>query len=232
LKLEQILSDALAIATENIDKEKFHSEYKVAFDDGYDGTNVEISLDYHFTKKYPHLIIRRRLGIKYIDIYSKINNKFEKVVSYEEFPLTYVNDTIQDVNGDGLKDFVINWYGSTGCCLKAWSSVYLLRPDKKTFSNDFDFINPTFSPKEKIIRGVCYGQPGETEMYKYKWDGEKVDTLEYVYYEMSEKGERTGKIIISNNHPFEDNHKILKRLNFVPNEYRKIEGYDWFVGFE
>ena len=41
----------------------------------------------------------------------------------------------------------------------------------KTISNNFEFINPTFSPKEKIIRGVCYGHPSETEMYKYKWNG-------------------------------------------------------------
>ena len=34
-----------------------------------------------------------------------------------------------------------------------------------TFSKNFEFINPTFSPKEKIIRGICYGHPGETEMY-------------------------------------------------------------------
>jgi len=80
--------------------------------------------------------------------------------------MEYINDTIRDINGDGFNDFVVNWYGSNGCCLKAFSNVYLLRPDKKIFSNNLEFINPTFSPTEKIIRGVCYGYPGETEMYK------------------------------------------------------------------
>ena len=47
-------------------------------------------------------------------------------------------------------------------------------------------INPTFSPKEKIIRGVGYGHPGETEMYKYKWNGNTIDTMEYVYFERND----------------------------------------------
>ena len=144
--------------------------------------------------------------------------------------MTYVNDTIRDINGDGLNDFVVDWYGSTGCCLKAFSDVYLIRNDKKTFSNNFEFINPTFSPKENIIRGVCYGHPGETEMYKYKWNGETVDTLEYVYYETDDKGVKTGKVIISDKESYLSNFQIIKRLNSVPSEYKKIEGYDWFTG--
>jgi hypothetical protein len=144
--------------------------------------------------------------------------------------MTYVNDTIRDINGDGLNDFVVNWYGASGCCLKAFSNIYLLQHDKKAFTENFKFINPTFSPKEKIIRGVCYGHPGETEMYKYKWNGEQIDTLEYVSYEKNDKGEKTGKILISTDRPDGDKFKTLRVLNSVPKEYRKIEGYDWFTG--
>ena len=115
--------------------------------------------------------------------YSKNGNKFENVLSYDRWILEYVNDTIQDINGDGLKDFVVNWYGNTGCCLKAFSNVHLLRTDQKTFSNNLEFINPTFSPKEKIFRGICYGHPEETEIYKYKWNHETIDSLEYISHE-------------------------------------------------
>jgi hypothetical protein len=114
--------------------------------------------------------------------------------------------------------------------LKGFSVVYLLRPDKRSFSQGFQFINPTFSPKEGIIRGVCYGHPGETEMYKYRWNGEAVDTVEYIYYEKNNKGQHTGKLIVSNDRPYRDNHKALRRLTAVPTEYKKIEGYDWFTG--
>jgi hypothetical protein len=40
----------------------------------------------------------------------------------------------------------------------------------------------------------------------------------------------TGKILIATGEGWESNYKILKRLNSVPAEYRKIEGYDWFTG--
>lgn len=230
LILDKVLKEALTISTQNIDKGKFQKEYEAKPDNEYN-IKVEISLDNHFTKLYPHLIIRRHgPNAVYIDIYTKKGINYEKVLSHEQWTMEYMNDTIRDINGDGFNDFVVNWYGSNGCCLKAFSNIYLLRPDKKTFSGNFEFINPTFSPKEKIIRGVCYGHPGETEMYKYKWFGEKVDTLEYISYEKSDKGAKTGKVIISTDQPYGDKYKILKIANSVPTEYRKIEGYDWFTG--
>ena len=128
-----------------------------------------------------------------IDIYSNNGKKFKKILSHKEWTLTYVNDAIRDINGDGLKDFVVNSYGATGCCLKAFSDIYLLKKDKKEFSKGFEFINPTFSPEEKVIRGVEYGHPGQTEIYKYKWNGEVVDTLEYVYYDTDEEGKKNWK---------------------------------------
>jgi hypothetical protein len=36
--------------------------------------------------------------------------------------MTYVNDTIKDINGDSLNDSVVNWDGVTGCCLKGFKS--------------------------------------------------------------------------------------------------------------
>ncbi len=228
IRLDKVLQDALITANKNYNKDQFIANYEVSIDSI--PIRVELNLDYHFSRTHPHLIVRRNEPTAtYLDIYRKGENKFEKVIAHEQWLLTYVNDTIRDINGDGLNDFVVNWYGSSGCCLKAFSNVYLLREDKKAFSPNFEFINPTFSPKEKIIRGVCYGQPTETEMYKYKWNGEKVDTIEYVAYQRNENG-LTGKIIISTGEGWESNYKILKILKSVPKEYRKIEGYDWFTG--
>ncbi len=229
LRLDKILQDALKIANQNISKERFFKKYKVSPDSI--SVSVEINLDYHFTRENPHLIIRRNEpNTIYIDIYSRSDRHFKKVLSHEQWKMEYLNDTIRDINGDGLNDFVVNWYGSNGCCLKAFSNIYLLRQDKKLFSDNFEFINPTFSPKEKIIRGVCYGHPGDTELYKYKWNREKVDTLEYVSYQKNDNGIKTGKIIITTSKPFGVKPDILRVLNTVPTEYRKIEGYDWFTG--
>jgi len=229
LILDKVLQDALKTAGQNIGKDKFTEQYKISPDSV--PLSVEINSGYYFTKVNPQLIIRRSAPDNiYIDIYSRIGAKFEKVVSHEQWRLTYVGDTIRDINGDGLKDFVVNGYGSNGCCLKAFSDVYLLRPDKKTFSESFEFINPTFSPGEKIIRGICYGHPGETEMYKYKWNGEQIDTVEYVSYEERDNGVKTGKVLITTGWPYSDKSITLKVLNSVPEEYRKINGYDWFTG--
>lgn len=230
IRLDKVLADALKLSTQNISKNKFHKEYEVTTDNEYI-VKVKISLDNHFTKLYPHLIIHRTTpGNVYVDIYSKSGTLFKKALAHEQWSLEYVNDTIRDINGDGLKDFAVNWYGSSGCCLKAFSNVYLLQPNKKTFSNNFEFINPTFSPSERIIRGVCYGHPSETEMYKYKWNGETIDTLEYISYEKNEKGEKTGKVLVTKHRPYGNNQQIFKRLNSVPDEYKKIDGYDWFTG--
>ncbi|WP_432670217.1 XAC2610-related protein [Flavobacterium sp. SM2513] len=231
LNLDKFLKNAIKIAEQNINLDKFKKEYVETMSDSLYQVEISIISDFYFSKENPHLIIRRNTpGSIYIDIFSKKGSRINKVISHEQWNMTYVNDTIRDINGDGLKDFVVNWYGSSGCCLKAFSNIYLLRPDKKTFSKNIEFINPTFSPKEKIIRGVCYGHPGETEMYKYKWIAEKVDTLEYISYQKSDKGVKTGKVIISTDQPYGDKNKILKIVNSVPTEYRKIEGYDWFTG--
>lgn len=231
LNLDKFLKNAIKIAEQNIKLNKFKKEYVETMPDSSYQVEISIISDFYFSKENPHLIIRRNTpGAIYIDVFSKKNNRINKVISHEQWNMTYVNDTIRDVNGDGLKDFIVNWYGSSGCCLKAFSNIYLLRPDKKTFSNNIEFINPTFSPKEKIIRGVCYGHPSETEMYKYKWNGEKVDTLEYISYEKNKKGDKTGKIIISSDRPYGKKFTVLKRLDYIPKEYKLIEGYDWFTG--
>lgn len=230
LRLDSILHEAAVIAAAR-QNNRFQEKYVVTMPDSSFQVEVDLSSDFYFTKAHPHIIIRRYTPYSiYIDIFSKRDNGLQKMLSHEQWMMEYTGDTILDINGDNLKDFVVNTYGATGCCLKAFSEVYLLRPDQRSFSQSFEFINPTFSPKERVIRGVCYGHPGETEMYKYKWNGEAVDTVEYIYYEKNERDEKTGKLIVSNKLPDSYNYKVLRRLNAVPAEYNNIEGIDWFEG--
>lgn len=230
IALDKILQDALKVAAEHGGSDRFRETYAVWMPDSSYQADVDVHSDFHFSKEKPHVVIRTSTpGAIHIDIYSTDNDQYLQVLSHEQWTMTYVNDTVQDINGDGLHDFVVNWYGSSGCCLKAFSNVYLQRPDH-TFSSDLEFINPTFSPGEKMIRGVCYGHPGETELYKYRWHGETVDTLEYVHYEKDEQRAKTGKVILSTAPPYGEGYRILRVLNAVPQEYRKIGGYDWFTG--
>ncbi len=81
-----------------------------------------------------------------------------------------------------------------------------------------------------MVRGICYGQFGDTDLYKLKWIGHTLDTVEYVYYQTDQNGKRTGKIIIANGQHDWNKHNVLRILDAVPAEYKKIDGYDWFKG--
>jgi len=95
LRLDKVLKDALKIATQNINKDRFYDKYEVMPDSI--PVHVEINSDYHFTKTNPHLIIRRNEpSATYINIYSKNENKFQEVITHEQWNMTYVNDTIRD----------------------------------------------------------------------------------------------------------------------------------------
>lgn len=230
LQLDSILKDALKISESTLGKHKFEIEYDTTTK-GYIPVKVKIIFSNMFTSSNQHLMIERETpGFKYFDIYTQDSKGLIKVLSHQQWMITYENDTIWDVNGDGFRDFVVNWYGSSGCCLKAFSNVYLLRNDLKSFSRNFEFINPTFSPTEKIIRGVDYGQPGETDMYKYKWNGEQVDTVEYIYFGQDSSGYHKNKIYVSTKEPRDDNPKTSHRIDKIPIEYAKIFGYNWFMG--
>jgi hypothetical protein len=83
----------------------------------------------------------------------------------------------------------------------------------------------TFSSEELIVHGVNYGHAGYTDMYKYKWTAERVDTIEYVIYQTDKDGNKTGRVELRDVHG-----RVIKVLPSVPKEYRKIDGYDWFTG--
>lgn len=228
-QVDSSLQFALNIAQKHIAKNKFLKRIK------YSKPNIEyqihISRDYYFSKNESHLIIRRVNQQEIlIDVFVKAGNDFKKVLSLQEEVLEYVSDTIQDIDDDGFKDYVIRTYSCCGCCLRAVSKVYLQKTQGSFVVNPYKFMNPTFSPKEKIIRGICYGQAGDTEMYKYKWRGRQIDTLEFIAYQKRPNGERTGKFLILRSRKSETNQNILKVINKVPKEYLRIVGYDWFTG--
>ena len=225
-RLSTVLDKALIIASRKTDLKSFTLEFDSEFDSTFNVTTT-IKMDTLFSDKYKHLIIHRSSPYQInIDIYIKRETKFEKVFEYEESNMIYVNDTIQDVNDDGYKDLIINWFPSCGCCLRNHSTVYLIQSDNGSFTTKYDLINPTFSVKEKIIRGVRYGHPGETELYKYKWNGLKIDTVEYIYPDIRRKG----YFLKSDRLPYISKGVTETKLKVVPVEYKNIYGYDWFLG--
>lgn len=224
-RLHIALQEALQVANQQVAADSFSRTLEVV-PDSLDVVRVKLEMANFFSGNLKHLVIKTQSNqTTCTDIYLRREAGFEKVLSHQQWQLEHIKDTIQDVNGDGIKDFLVNWYGITGCCLKNFYDVYLYLPKTGSFSRKYTFINPTFSPAEKMIRGVAYGHAGETSIYKYRWNTQGVDTLESVYYEKREH-QKTGKVIIEKHLPV----KSISKVSTVPKEYRTIFGYDWFTG--
>lgn len=154
------------------------------------------------------------------------NDSFRLVCSEQTETQHYVGDTIRDVNGDGYSDYLFHIYPASGCCRRDIYLTHLYLPQSAGLTQSYRFVNPTFSPREKIIRGVLYGHSGLAPLYKYKWNGLRVDTLEFVRPDTANKGQffitRSGDADISRQ-------DIKKTVKGLPPEYRDIEGVDWFL---
>ena len=148
-----------------------------------------------------------------------------QVIKSSHSTLTYMGDTIVDVNGDDLEDILIHWYPLSGCCRRNMYDVYLADVNG-TFSPAYQFLNPTFSANEKIIRGVLYGHQDEVGLYKYRWNSQRIDTVEFIYKNPKSAGGyiRTRKKFLDDADG--DNKTYLGDL---PEEYQSIEDIDWFM---
>jgi hypothetical protein len=218
----------MKLAKANIQSDNYFKEYKTQLDDSSYVVTVNLTIGHLFSNSQRHLLIRRQVPwCEYIDMYLIADHNLKHVISREQGSLTYINDIIRDVNGDGFNDFLVHWYPSSGCCRRDVYSVYLNLSDNGNFTSDYKFINPTFSPTEKIIRGVEYGHPGEVGLYKYKWNGLQVDTIEFIYPDVSKKGQ----FIKTKKGFYRPTEKNGEKLNAVPTEYLKIESYEWFAEF-
>lgn len=240
IRKEKILAEAKQHIEKrlHLNKKTYHTDYIVENPEECD-SKVSIDMGNLFADEKQHIMIRSMDQYSLIiDIYARSGQTLLKVFREEANTLTYLSDTIQDINGDGYKDLLINTYGSAGCCLKALSLIFIYQPKFHDFSKAYDFLNPTFSPDEQVIRGVCYGYMGDTDLYKYKWNGAQVDTVEYIYFEKKQAEDntllpqRTGKVIRAKTRFYDDHQEIIERLDAMPEEYHNIYGYDWFLGEE
>lgn len=142
---------------------------------------------------------------------------------------SYPDWSIKDINNDGLKDFLINWYPLSGCCMRNIFDLYLSQTDE-TFSPEIELANPTFFLKEKLIRGVTYGHPGLASLYKFKWNGLKLDTLEYIYPNIKDTLQIS--FVKSNRISYpHSKHNQSKNIKSIPKEYKTVLGLDYFKSY-
>lgn len=237
LWLGGVLREALAVARPHLGAAHFARQFE-ASDTTQGHATVRLQIGPLLTRQQKHLLVRRESVSKHpkwvnmvrLNCYRIDGQVLKPVLYHEQWDMEYLGDTLRDVNGDGYRDVVVNTYGVSGCCLRAFSMVYLFRSASGHFSPGFEFINPTFSPQEKLIRGLGYGHPGYTELYKYRWRGEAVDTIEYIYYEHTDDGVKTGRVVRTRRPPWGPEPIEKHFLRKVPAEYARIEYYDWFLG--
>jgi hypothetical protein len=76
-------------------------------------------------------------------------------------------DTLFDLTYDGLKDFIIGYYGKSGTGIKNRVNVYLFNPKRHCYILDeqlSDLPNPTFYIKQKKITGFILVMVAEVEV--------------------------------------------------------------------
>lgn len=228
LRLLKVLAKALQYAEQNKHRPSFHHEFEMLPDDTSFTVTTQMVFDKLFDDKRKHLLIRRKVPWGAIlNIYLLKDSRFKPVVERVQSGMTYIDDTLKDVNGDNYKDFLVHWYPSAGCCLADIYNVYLYRHQSGEFTSDYEFINPTFSPQEKLIRGLSYGHPGEAGLYKYKWDELRVDTIEFIYQSIGQDA----KYIKTLRREYRPTLKEGTLLNALPKEYMKLDSnsLSWFL---
>lgn len=227
--LDSALKYALKVAQTTIaTKGKLEEYYEVRSADSSRSVNVRIAMGHLFSRWQQHLVLQRRLGLDIrLDIFEWRNGRFKGVLTGEDDFMAYVNDTIFDANGDGAKDFLLIHHPPVGCGVCYVNSVYLNQPAQHTFTPRYDFLNPTFSPTERVIRGVRYNPhaDGDFPLYKFRWNGLKIDSVEYIYHDYKVKGQ----FIKVKYNPKRPPKSDSIRLKTLPREYRNITYVDVFI---
>jgi len=217
-----IISAALKYAKTHLDESKYIRTVNVL-----DTFSVRLSFGNLFEDGRKHLyIFDERDQSVYMNIYSLEHGEFIKQLSLNEWGLNFTDDEIKDVNGDGFRDFIYHYYPSAGCCMRDINMTYIYK-SSNGFADNIRLPNPTYYPKEKLIRGVEYGHPGEVPLYKFKWRGDKLDTIEYIYPADSIK-KKYYRVARWGDEEIPSKRKVL---NQIPTEYYKVVGLDWFLDY-
>jgi hypothetical protein len=179
-EVETAFEKALEFAKKNQDQAHFTYYFEEESEKGQNNS-IKMNVDYgiYFEKNEKFLIASCNYNngfFGFYRIYIKTKEGFELFIKEAIHRQGYIY--LRDINGDENIDFIIDWESGSGCCPRQSKIVFLYKD--KNFIR-YDFLNPTFSPKEKIVRGLGYGYFPEVGLYKYQWNGTQLDTVEYIY---------------------------------------------------
>lgn len=183
---------------------------------------VEITSAFNPNRKFARVKRISTSGFTYIDIIDLSTDS--TLIQEKHWWGNYVGDTIIDCNNDGFNDYVLKVMASSGCCPRDDSWIYLYNPKTNNFEKPIDFLNISYYTNRKELIGMSYGHPKETYLYKIRFNKLKADTIEFLHHHPQD----STKYLLSKTNLVDL--KKDKTLIKVPNEYKKAEGYLWFVG--
>lgn len=205
--------------------------------DQYIPLDISINKGQLFDQNFVHSIVgigdRRDIYCRNVfesDFYHELieEDKYSRVVQADiEIPVE--KDSIFDVNGDGYKDYAMVLYSMNGCCRRDVYRVYLYLPHCGGFTPYYEFMNPTFYPKEKMIPGIYYGHPGEIGLYEQKWDDLLLKTTLELYPNFRDSLHFTYLQYENRDSIDQKPTKILKKL---PQQFEKITSIEWFKDYQ
>ncbi len=177
-----------------------------------------------FSDTDKHLIIRRSGGVwddTHLDIYKVHKDSFTHLLHHLQDEMSYVSDTIMDINGDRLLDFVVNWTSGSGQSTNKNETIYLQK-GARHFSYDFSFVNAVYAPDQKAVYGLKQNALGNPKLYYYQWtDDFRIDTIEYLYINNKDSSNITYSSVREG---------VSTQLNSIPKNYEilKPSGYYYY----
>ena len=157
-------------------------------------------------------------------IKEQARNIISGLKSSYEFPIG-ANDTLIDLNGDGFKDLLIEYYGASGTGLKNGIGVYLYDNSKKKLKPCEalnHLANPTFYFDKKIVVGYYLGNGGGTAT-KLKWNGLRLDTLEHIGIDVINNGSSLSFKLISVDYSTKRQSSRTLETMDLPKEYKYMD---------
>jgi hypothetical protein len=148
------------------------------------GMYATISFGHLFANDRKHLLIKRGVGEKewiselYSDIFLLDNNSFKKMASDTSYEL--VEESFEDLNQDGYKDYVVQSYSTSGCCPRNLEKGYIYNPGNGHFTS-LDFFNREMDSLSNDFFETSYGLGNHISLFKYKWKGLKKILVEEIY---------------------------------------------------
>ena len=217
-------------------------------DDNFYSGNIETSV-FHFknmnaafqfgnifSADRKHLLVKRFInqydGLEtslFSDIYIFKDNKFKKIIS-DTAEIGYSEDTLQDINLDGYKDYMISQYSGAGCCPRDSRIAYLYNAKNGNFET-VGFFNLEFDNKNKLIYEMDYGSPGLVSLEKSKWNGLskiKIESISPTHFQNRIDSFEKPYTYTKTLYPSEKA-LIIKE---VPKEYKKLQHFEYFTGYQ